>query len=553
MKFDYTFDIVIVGSGGGGLTAALFAKDAGLDVLVIEKTEFYGGSTALSGGGMWVPNNFVLEKKGIQDSYEKAKKYMESTVGDRVSVEKQEAYLKYAPEMIKWLKDNANMKYLHMSGYSDYHPDEPGGMVEGRALEAKSFNGGKLKGDYQLLRPPSIEAPLGIAFSINEYHDLGMIMSTWKGKYVALKAGIRAIFTSIFRIKYLTLGRALVARLRYAMKKRDIPLWVKVPFKDWIVEEGIVKGIIAEKEDKEIKIEAKKGVLLAAGGFPHNLEMRKKYNPSPTSTEWTSASPGNTGDAILAGIKIGAAVDLMDDAWWGPSSVDPEGNAFFHVGERAYPGGIMVNKEGKRFTNEAASYVTVVHEMYEKNTKENPHIPSYFIFDQRYRDKYMFGTTFPRMKFPQEFYDSGYIKKAESISELAKSIGVDGKNLENTFKQFNEYAKAGKDLDFGKGNDAYDNYYGDPKYKPNPNLAPLEKLPFYAVEFYPGDLGTKGGLMTNEYAQVLKKDGSIIEGLYATGNTMASVMGHYYPGPGSAVGSTMTFGYIAAKHIAKKK
>ncbi|MCG3220702.1 MAG: FAD-binding protein [Candidatus Heimdallarchaeota archaeon] len=553
MKFDYTYDLVIVGSGGGGLTAALVAKHLGLDVLVIEKTEFYGGSTALSGGGMWVPNNFLLEKAGIIDSYEKAMRYMASIVGDRVQVEKQEAFLKEAPKMIEWLRDFASMKFLHVKDYSDYHPDEPGGIAEGRGLECKPFNGRKLKRDFSLLRPPTIEAPLGIAFTISDYHDLGMVTSTWKGKYVALKIGFKTIFNLIFGVKYLTLGRALVARLRYAMKKKDIPLWVEVPFKILISENDKIVGIIAEKENKEIKIEAKKGVLLAAGGFPCNSEMREKYLPSPTSIKWSSASPGNTGDAILEGIRIGAAVDLMDDAWWGPSSVPPEEPVFFHVGERGYPGGIMVNKEGKRFTNEAASYVVVVHDMYEKHTKENSHIPSYFIFDQRFKDKYMFGLAFPGMKFPQKYYDTGYMKKAESIVLLAKSIGVNEKNLEKTIDQYNEYALSGKDLDFSKGNNAYDNFYGDPKVKPNPNLAPLEKPPYYAVEFYPGDLGTKGGLVTNEHAQVLREDGSIIEGLYATGNSMASVMGNTYPGPGSPVCSTMTFGYIAALHIAKKE
>ncbi len=553
MEFDYSYDLVIVGSGGGGMTASLVAKQAGLDVLVIEKTEYYGGSTALSGGGLWIPDNFLLEKAGIDDSYEKAKQYMASTVGDRVPVEKQEAFLKEAPKMVEWLRDNAGMKFLYVQGYSDYHPDEPGGIAEGRGLEPKPFNGRKLKNDFQFLRPPSIEAPLGIAFTISDYHDLGMITSTWKGKYVALKTGIKTIFNLLFGIKYLALGRALIARLRFAMKKQNIPLWLQVPFKELILETNKVVGIIAEKEGKEIKVEAKKGVLFAAGGFPHNLEMRKKYQPHPISIEWSSASPGNTGDAILAGIQVGAAVDLMDDAWWGPSSLPPEEPVFFHVGERGYPGGIMVNKEGKRFTNEAASYVVVVHEMYEKHSEENPHIPCYFIFDQRFRGKYMFGLTFPYMKFPQKYYDAGYVKKAETIAQLAKDIGVNVKNLEKTIDRYNEFALSGKDQDFGKGDNAYDNFYGDPKVKPNPNLAPLKKPPYYAVEFYPGDLGTKGGLVTNEYAQVLRKNGSIIEGLYATGNSMASVMGNIYPGPGSAVGSTMTFGYIAAKHVIEKK
>ena len=552
MKSDYSYDIVIVGSGGGGLTAALVAKQAGLDVLVIEKTEFYGGSTALSGGGLWVPNNFLLAKAGIEDSFEKAKKYMASIVGDRVPVEKQDALLKHAPKMVEWLRDNADMKFLHVKGYSDYHPDEPGGIAEGRGLESKPFNGRKLKKDFEFLRPPSFKVPLGIAFTISEYHDLGMLTSTWRGKYIALKTGVKTIFNLLFGIKYLTLGRALVARLRYAMKKEDIPIWLEAPFLDLIVENNKVVGVIAEKEKKEIKIEAKKGILLAAGGFPFNLEMRKKYQPLPTSTEWSSASPGNTGDGILAGIKAGAAVDLMDDSWWGPSSVPPEEPVFFHVGERGYPGGIMVNKEGNRFTNEAASYVVVVHDMYEKHSEKTPHVPCYFIFDQRFKDKYMFGLAFPGMKFPQKYYDTGYMKKADTITKLAESISVNAKNLEKTVSKYNEYAISGKDLDFGKGDNAYDNFYGDPTVKPNPNLAPLKKPPYYAVEFYPGDLGTKGGLVTNEYAQVLREDGSIIDGLYATGNNMASVMGNVYPGPGSAVCSTMTYGYIAAKHIAEK-
>ena len=552
MKSDYSYDIVIVGSGGGGLTAALVAKQAGLDVLVIEKTEFYGGSTALSGGGLWVPNNFLLAKAGIEDSFEKAKKYMASIVGDRVPVEKQDALLKHAPKMVEWLRDNADMKFLHVKGYSDYHPDEPGGIAEGRGLESKPFNGRKLKKDFEFLRPPSFKVPLGIAFTISEYHDLGMLTSTWRGKYIALKTGVKTIFNLLFGIKYLTLGRALVARLRYAMKKEDIPIWLEAPFLDLIVENNKVVGVTAEKEKKEIKIEAKKGILLAAGGFPFNLEMRKKYQPLPTSTEWSSASPGNTGDGILAGIKAGAAVDLMDDSWWGPSSVPPEEPVFFHVGERGYPGGIMVNKEGNRFTNEAASYVVVVHDMYEKHSEKTPHVPCYFIFDQRFKDKYMFGLAFPGMKFPQKYYDTGYMKKADTITKLAESISVNAKNLEKTVSKYNEYAISGKDLDFGKGDNAYDNFYGDPTVKPNPNLAPLKKPPYYAVEFYPGDLGTKGGLVTNEYAQVLREDGSIIDGLYATGNNMASVMGNVYPGPGSAVCSTMTYGYIAAKHIAEK-
>ena len=552
-NWDYKTDVLVVGSGGGALTAALVAKNSGLDVIVIEKSATYGGSTALSGGGVWVPNNYILKKKGVEDSMEKARTYMNSTVGDRVSSELKEAYIVNAPKMIDWLRTNTKTKFLYAPGYADYHPDRPGGSSEGRALEGKPFNGRKLKKELQYLNKMDIEVPMGIAFTISEYHDLGMIMSTWKGKWVALKAGLRAIFGKLIGYKLLTLGGALIGRLRKSMMDVDIPLWLNTPFEDLIVEKDQVVGVIAKKDGKEIRIKAEKGVILAAGGFAHNLEMREKYHPKPITTKWTSAHKDNTGDVILSGMNHGADVDLMDDAWWGPSSVDPDGTPFFHVGERGYPGSIMVNKDGKRFTNESASYVVVVHEMYEKHTDKSQHVPCYYIFDGRFRSKYMFGVTFPGMKFPQEFYDSGYINVADTIEELAKKIGVNGKNLVATIKRFNELAVKGKDEDFGRGDNAYDNYYGDPTVKPNPNLYPLEKPPFYAVEFVPGDLGTKGGLVINENAQVLRKNGKPIEGLYAAGNSSASVMGNSYPGPGATIGATMTFGYIAAKHISEKK
>ncbi|MHA1552082.1 MAG: FAD-binding protein [Candidatus Heimdallarchaeaceae archaeon] len=552
-NWDYETDVLIVGSGGGGMTAALVAKKADLDVILIEKTNVYGGSTALSGGGVWIPNNFLLEKNGVEDSIEKARTYLDNTVGDRVPKEFKEAYLINAPKMIDWLRLYAGVKFLFIPDYSDYHPERPGGIAKGRALEGKPFNGRKLKKELEFLNALPYDVPLGIGFSISEYHDLGMLMSTWRGKWVALKAGLRAVFGSIIGYKHLTLGNALIGRLRKAMMDFEVPLWLNTSFEDAIVEDNKIVGVEARKGEKVIRIKAKKGVILAAGGFPHNLEMRKKYHPHPITTEWTVAHSGNTGDAIQAGIKLGAAVDLMDDAWWGPSSTPPDEPPFFHVGERGYPGAIMVNQNGKRFINESASYVVVVHEMYKRHSKENQHIPCHFIFDQRFRKKYMFGLVFPGMKFPPKYLESGYVKVADSLEKLGNKIGVNPENLAKTVKKFNEFAKTGKDADFGRGDSAYDNYYGDPTVKPNPNLVPIETPPYYAVEFVPGDLGTKGGLVTNEFAQVLKKDGSIIEGLYAVGNTSSSVMGNSYPGPGASVGPSMTFGYVAAKHISETR
>lgn len=551
--WDHTTDVVVVGTGGGAMTAALVAKQAGLDVLMIEKTEYYGGSTAISGGGLWIPNNYLLQRDGLEDSFEKARTYLKHTVGDRTPQALQESYLVHAPEMVKYLVSNSHVRFHRSVGYADYYPERPGGMVDGRALEASPFNGKKLGPDLAQLRPMSIKVPAGLAFTASEYNKLGMITSTWAGKWVALKVGVRTVFNMIAGVRYLTLGQALIARLRLSLKDENVPIWLNTPLKDLVLEDGAVVGVVAEREGRTVRIAARRGVVLGAGGFEHNQAMREAFQQPPVNHEWSSGSPGNTGDAIQAGMKIGAKLDLMDDAWWGPSSVPPNQPVMFHVGERSYPGGIMVNAAGKRFTNESASYVDVVHAMYEKHTAEVPHIPAFFIMDQRYRSKYIFGTLFPGQPIPKAYFESGYFRKADTIAGLAQQCGIDPTNLVETIERFNYFARRGVDEDFHRGDSAYDRYYGDPTVKPNPCLAPIEQPPFYAVPMVPGDLGTKGGLVIDECARVLRADGTPIPGLYAIGNSSASVMGNTYPGPGSTIGPAMTFGYVAAKHIAGGK
>lgn len=552
-NWDYTTDVLVVGTGGGAMTAALVAKQAGLDVLMIEKTEYYGGSTALSGGGLWIPNNYLLQRDGLDDSPEKARTYLQHTVGNRTPQALQDAYLENAPEMVKYLVSNSHVRFHRSVGYPDYYPERPGGTTDGRALEASPFNGKKLGPELAQLRPMSIKVPAGLAFTASEYNKLGMITSTWAGKWTALKVGIRTIFNILTGVRYLTLGQALIARLRLSLKEENVPIWLNTPLKELVLENGAVVGAVAEREGRPVRIAARKGVILGAGGFEHNQAMREEFQKPPVNHEWSSGNPGNTGDAIQCGMRIGAKIDLMDDAWWGPSSVPPKRPVMFHVGERSYPGAIMVNAAGRRFTNESASYVDVVHAMYEKHTAENPHIPAYFIMDQRYRDKYIFGTLFPGQPIPKEYLESGYIRQAPTLEELARQCGIDAKELIETVERFNQFARRGVDEDFHRGDSAYDRYYGDPTVKPNPCLAPIEKPPFYAVPMVPGDLGTKGGLVIDEYARVLRADGKPISGLYAIGNTSASVMGNTYPGPGSTIGPAMTFGYIAAKHIAGGK
>ncbi|MBW7920079.1 MAG: FAD-binding protein [Anaerolineales bacterium] len=552
-NWDHTTDVLVVGSGGGAMTAALTAKQAGLDVLMIEKTEYYGGSTALSGGGLWIPNNYLLQRDGLDDSLEKARTYLKNTVGDRTPQALQDAYLENAPEMVKYLSSNSHVRFHRSVGYADYYPERPGGTADGRAIEGSPFDGSKLGADFKQLRPMSIKIPAGLAFTASEYNKIGMITSTWAGKWVALKVGVRTFFNMLTGVKLLALGQALVARLRLSLKDEGVPIWLNTPFKELVVEDGAVVGVVAEKDGKPFRIRASKGVILAAGGFDHNQQMREEFQQAPVNHEWSSGSPGNTGDSIQAGMKIGAKIDLMEDAWWGPSTVPPNMPVMFHVGDRSYPGGIMVNAAGKRFTNEAASYVEVVHAMYEKNNAEVPHIPATFIMDSRFRRKYIFGTLFPMQPIPKIYFESGYFKRGDTLDELAQACGLDPKNLAETVARFNQFARNGRDEDFHRGDSAYDRYYGDPTIKPNPCLAPIEKPPFYAVQMVPGDLGTKGGLAIDEYARVLSADGSPIPNLYAAGNTSASVMGNTYPGAGSTIGPAMTFGYIAAKHIAGGK
>lgn len=546
----HSVDIAIVGSGAGGMTAALAVHEAGLSALVIEKTRYYGGSTARSGGGIWIPCNHLMRAAGVADSFDEARTYLQGTVGERSPLASREMFLSQSVKMIQWLDRKSDLQCSYMQGYADYYPELPGGKVQGRALEPRLFDGNALGADLARLRPPVIPIPAGLTFTAGEYKQLGLVMRTWQGRGTALRIGLRLLGARLTGRKMLMMGQALIGRLRLSLKKRGIPVWLDAPMKELIVEGGRITGVRVEKDGQPVEVIARKGVILAAGCFAHNLDMRLKYQKRPVTTRWTVASEGNTGDGILAGQRVGAAVDLMDEAWWGPSSLPPDTAPFFHVAERGFPGLIMVNQKGRRFTNESASYVEVVQAMYRLHTDDDPHIPCWFVFDQRYRNHYVFSSLFPRQPVPKEMLDSGYVRKADTLAELAGQLGMDATTLEATVTRFNGHARAGRDPDFGRGDSAYNRYFGDPTNKPHPNLAPIDQPPFYAVQVVAGDLGTKGGLVTDEYARVRREDGSLIEGLYCVGNNSASVMGTTYPGPGCTIGPAMTFGYVAARHAA---
>jgi len=543
------FDVVVAGSGAAGMTAALTAASQGLSVVVIEKTAHFGGSTARSGGGVWVPGNSVLRRAGVKDSSELAGTYLAHVVGDSVSPQRQRALLKHGPEMLDLVRSATPVEFAWVPGYADYYPEAPGGLASGRTVEPVPMDGRVLGAELSRLNPPYLPAPDGVAITAADYRWLSLGARHPRAIWTTAKVAGRTVKTKALRRRTISLGQALSAGLRAGLASAGVPLWLETPLIELVIQDGRVTGVRVIRDGQAAVIRARRGVLIATGGFERNADMRAKYQRQPISTDWTVGSPGNTGEGIVAGQEAGAALDLMDDAWWGPS-IPLTGGPFFCLAERSLPGCILVNSAGQRFVNEAAPYVDAVHAMYDKHTDDKPHIPAWLVTDQRYRDSYVFAGLPPRRPLPRRWYAAGTVFRAGALAELANQVGISAEGLAETVRRFNGFARSGNDEDFGRGDSAYDRYYGDPRCRPNPNLAALAKPPYYAIKIVPGDLGTKGGLRTDELARVLRHDGSPIPGLYAAGNASAAVMGHSYAGAGATIGPAMTFGYIAALDMA---
>jgi 3-oxosteroid 1-dehydrogenase len=416
-------------------------------------------------------------------------------------------------------------------------------------VEPRVFTGRKLGGALSELRARSAIAPAGIVGTMSELRRLAAIRSNPWQLLKAWKVLPRNLWNRLTRASHLSGGAALVGWLRYGLQTRSVPMWLNTSLTELIVEDGAVVGVSVQKNGETRRIRATKGVVISAGGFEHNLQMRRQYLGAESSSEYTSGAPGNTGDAINAGIASGAAVDLMDDAWWAPTFMAPGQSPQIVIFERGKPGNIIVNAGGQRFANEADPYNEFVKQMQDADQAGESAIPAYMIFDHTYRSKYPLGGMLPGIT-PKRYLDNGFVTKADTLEALAAHVGIDPVGLAETVSRFNDMAVNGKDEDFGKGENAFDQFAGDPDVEPNPCLAPLARPPFYAMTLYPGDLGTKGGLLTNEHAQVVRDDGTVIAGLYAAGNSSACVMGNFYPGAGGTIGPAMTFGYIAAMHAA---
>lgn len=562
-EFDHLVDVLVVGSGGGGMTAALTAAAAGLDVLVVEKSSHFGGSTALSGGGIWVPGAPAQRRAGYVPDPEGVVSYLSRITDGLVSEQRIRQYVESAPQMLEFLeKVSPWLEFVWKPGYADYYPELPGGSELGSTINVPPIDLRKLGADEHNLLKPLALAPKGIWLGPKELRSFYRIRQSWAGKGVLLKLVSRMVRASVFGERVAAIGQSLVARLRLAMKDRGIPLWLNSPMTELLTDaDGSVTGALVYRNGTTQRIGARRGVILASGGFDHDLAWRKEHQPL-VDQDWSFGNPAAMGDGIRAGQRVGAAAELLDEAWWFPAIQWPDGRMQFMLNERMMPAQFIVNGEGKRFINEAAPYMDFGHAMIEGQKSGVTHIPCWLITDHRSFNRYVVGGHLPIPKIPgapvptghkvpPAWLDSGVVKAASNWDELANGIGVPADQLQKTAMRFNELARKGHDDDFNRGDSIYDNYYGDPTL-PNPNLYPLGDPPYYAFRIVLGDLGTSGGLCTDEYARVLRPDDTVVRGLYAVGNTSAPVMGRSYAGAGATIGPAMTFGFVAAKHAATR-
>ena len=563
--FDHEVDVLVVGSGNGGLTGALaaYAEGAG-DVLVIEKLEVIGGTSAVSGGGVWIPNNRYARAAGMQDSLEDARTYLKATISDdEYQAELIETYLEEGPAMVDFLHENTRVRYESLPSYPDYFNEAPGMRSGHRSMEPAPIAMSELGDAALLLHEPNPQTLLfgRLAFTQEELQLFVTQTKGWVRTFVKQAVLYALDVVGRLRVKRsrrLTMGAAGVARLLLSLQEAGIPLWRCTGLKEFLVADGRVVGACIEREGRAMRIRTRRGVLLACGGFEHNQSMREQYLPDPTDAEWSSGTRGNQGDGIVAASKVGAALRFMDMAWWCTTlNVPGESAPRLSIFEKSMPGNYTVNRGGRRVANESQNYQMFMRTLHEKHAAGEDCCPLYMIFDADHRRSYPVGPLMPGKFLPdflvdRSWFRSGFIARADSLEELAMKCGIDAEQLVETARQVSEYAREGKDLEFGRGDSLYDRFYGDPETKPNPCLGPLARSPFYAIRIDPGDFGTCGGLVVDPRARVLDSGGAAIPGLYAAGNCAAGIL-TTYPGPGATLGPAMVFGYIAGRDLARSE
>ena len=562
-QFDEIFDVLVIGSGCGGLTAALTADISNpAKVLVIEKSHLIGGTSATSGGVIWIPDNHLGKEKGAQDSISEAKDYLKATIpADEFNEPLIDAYLDQGPKMVKFMQDHTDARYTSLEHYPDYFQDAPGVKLGNRALEPLPVSADVLGDDVDNLHPSGPQTIVFGRYGVNfeESHAFTTQSPGWFRLFAKIFLTYWLDFS--WRIKRkrsrrLAFGAASVTRLFASIKKRNIPIWRSAALKEFILRDNKVIGAVIQKDGRLIKVQARRGVIVASGGFGQNQEMREKYLPKPTNSDWGCEPKTNTGDPIKAAEAIGAQLKFMDKAWW-VTTVKAPNEEFPRLSEveKSLPGNYTVNKSGKRFANESQNYLTFMLEVLDKEKKGESCAPMYMIFDANHRKNYPVGPLMPGKFFPdklvkiihRDWFGSDFLTTANTIEELAIQTGIDSEALQSTVERVNNFSATGKDLDFQRGDNERDRFSGDPSLL-NPCLGPIDKAPFYAMRIDPGEFATCGGMAINEYGQVLNNDNQAIGGLYATGNCTPALL-TTYPGPGATIGPAMTFGFIAGKHI----
>ena len=558
MNSGHEVDILVIGSGAGALTAAFTAADSGADVLVVEKSDRYGGTSATSGGGIWIPNSADARAKGHADDPEAALGYIKALIGDDVPEDKLRTYVDNAHRMLSYLEEHSDVRYTAYA-YSDYHMDVAGARDGWRTHDPIPLNANELGEDFWKMEPPH---PLTLTFGRFTWTmpEAKLLLTMSPGaKPLLFKLMLKYMLDLPWRLKTkrsrrLTGGNALIGRLKLSLDHKGVPIWLSSPMKELVTENGRITGAIVERDGQRITVKARKGVILASGGFDHNEALRRENTPA-TRAEWSAGVPTNTGDGLIAGRAVGAATATLDSAWWGPGFVlEGEDRARIMFVERALPSSIIINQAGKRYMNEAASYHVAGGEMLRCDQPDAGTRPSWFVFDARYRGKYavglmMAGKPSADSRLPAAM--RAILKKADTLEGLAKQMNVDPAQFATTVERFNTNARKGEDPDFGRGASSYDRHYGDASVSPNPTLAPIAHGPFYAIPIYPCDLGTNGGLVTDNDGRVLGENGLPVDGLYAIGNVSAAAMGRTYPGAGATLGPAMTFGWLAARHATR--
>lgn len=543
-----TFDFVVVGSGGGSMCAALALRAAGRSVLILEKAPLVGGTTAISGGVMWIPANRFMREAGIEDSAEKALAYLDTVVGDHpdtpgASRARRRAYVEQAPRMIDFLVEQG-IRLRRLPSWPDYY-NASGESVPGRTVVSELWDIKQLGAWKDKLRPGFLPLPA----NLDEAMQLPLMKRSGAAKKVLLRVIGRALADRLSGRRRATAGQALQGQMLHAALKAGVEIRTDSPVKRLLLENGRVTGVLTDAGE----VRARLGVLLNAGGFARNQRMRDQYIPG-TSAEWTNVIAEDTGEMIEEGLRLGAAVAQMEERVGSPMALPPENPKIKPgmQGDLAKPHAILVDQGGARYLRESSSYVQICQQMLARN-KVSPAVPSWMVFDQRHVDTYMLAGSMPG-RAPKAWREQGFLRSGESVEALAAACGIAPARLRATVDRYNGFVRQGRDEDFGRGDHAYGQWLGDPLAEgPAKTLGTLEQGPFHAVQVYPGDVSTFGGLVTDEHARVLRANGTAIEGLYATGTTTASVMGRDSPGAGASIGPSFTWGYVAARHALNQR